>query len=202
MSIANGWMCISMLRNSSLIILCGGKSKRMGKDKAMLKWGKGTLLDSCMALGERAGFNQVLVSSNKHYVGIKCVPDILPDKGPLSGIYSCLLVSNNDDCMVIPVDMPLVNESILEIFYRSRFQTECAMLYSGDRIHRLPIRISKTSAGKLKQLLDNDCLSIKAISEVCSTEFIEYTGDTSLLSNINTPSDYYKIRRRIWNDLL
>lgn len=91
----------------SLAILAGGKSSRMGQDKALLSANGRSFLETLAYKGLCAGFSEVLVSNHASDLPfVRLIPDEYADKGPVSGIYSCLLHSQSDRVLFIPVDAP------------------------------------------------------------------------------------------------
>ena len=73
----------------SAVILCGGHSRRMGRDKAGLAWGDGTLLDAMLCA--LSGLDEVYLSVDRdRFPRCTCraVEDRYPGSGPLGGICS------------------------------------------------------------------------------------------------------------------
>ncbi len=101
----------------SVAILAGGLSRRMGEDKALLRIGSQTLLET---VAERASVVAdelfVVASNGAPYVdlGFRVVADVLPKSGSLGGIYSALLHAAFEWCLVLACDMPLINPDLLE----------------------------------------------------------------------------------------
>ena len=93
----------------SAIILAGGKSSRMGQDKALLTLGGETQLSRTVALAKAAGCDQILISRNQ--AGF--IYDIYPDSGPLSGIQAALLHVRAPSCLVLTIDTPLLNAQLI-----------------------------------------------------------------------------------------
>lgn len=93
------------------LVLAGGQSRRMGRDKAALEWAGGTLLSHAVALLGRAGAARVWVSGN--HAAYRGIPDALPGLGPLGGLASALAVIPDGLLWVIPVDMPLLSVALL-----------------------------------------------------------------------------------------
>ncbi len=93
------------------IVLAGGLSSRMGRDKALLRWRGQTLLaHMCGLLGD-AGAQPVRVSGS--YEAFESVPDVVPRCGPLGGLYSVLQTLDDGPAWVVPVDMPLLDRTLL-----------------------------------------------------------------------------------------
>lgn len=92
------------------IILAGGKSLRMGTDKALLKFNGQPLLQRAIDFC-RPWCQTILVSSNEpehRKFGCEIVPDEFQNCGPLGGIYSCLQKSKTDWNFVLSIDTPFV----------------------------------------------------------------------------------------------
>ena len=93
----------------SMIILAGGKSSRMGTDKADLLLQGKTFLETQIAKGRELGSTDILVSG---YHGKQCSANVIPDritaKGPLGGLEACLREAENPRALVLSVDVPLV----------------------------------------------------------------------------------------------
>ena len=97
------------------IILAGGKSKRMGTDKSLLEFNGETLLEHSVKICNPY-FNPLLISSGnpEHQIpGCKLIPDIIPDCGPLGGLYSCLKNSETDWNFVLSVDAIFVEPAFI-----------------------------------------------------------------------------------------
>lgn len=98
------------------ILLTGGKSSRMGMDKGLCEVGGKPLHSYALALLERF-CDEILISANStgyDGLGYPVIRDLVVDAGPLGGIYSCLLKSNNTLNFVISCDMPLIPAELAE----------------------------------------------------------------------------------------
>ena len=91
------------------VVLAGGLSSRMGKDKAMLQHKNSDMLNFSQQLLRDAGIKKVVVSGNQHQVA-----DIVNNLGPVGGIYSVLTQYQPKALLIIPVDLPLMNASALQ----------------------------------------------------------------------------------------
>ena len=93
------------------IVLCGGRSTRMGQDKGSMPIDGGTMLERvARTVGEIAG--DVLIVGRRDQ-GAPTVHDAVEDKGPLAGIAAGLAASKTDLNVVVACDMPLVKAAVL-----------------------------------------------------------------------------------------
>ena len=98
------------------LLLCGGRSSRMGQDKALLTLDGERLLDRGLRLLREAGCRQVWAAGD--YAGVPCLPDapVWQGRGPLAGIAAALAYAPQASWLVIPVDMPGLESDFLRRF--------------------------------------------------------------------------------------
>lgn len=95
------------------VVLAGGRSSRMGCDKALLDYNGIPLLGHMVALLKRAGLKNIYVSGD--YEGYDCFPDNMPFAGPAAAIRDILnSLADYDSVLFVPVDMPFLTQTILQ----------------------------------------------------------------------------------------
>ena len=95
------------------VVLAGGRSSRMGQDKAMLPFRGRPLIDHMIDLLHSAGCNDVFVSGQR--TGYKCIPDSTPDQGPAVAMRHVLQeLDVYPGVLFVPVDMPLLTPDFLQ----------------------------------------------------------------------------------------
>jgi molybdenum cofactor guanylyltransferase len=104
-------------------VLAGGKSTRMGRDKAGLLLDGRTLLDHALQVVREACGSAVILGSRALYgnSGFEVVEDIYPGCGPLGGIHAALSHSKTRFNLIIAVDTPFLSADFL------RFMVERAV---------------------------------------------------------------------------
>src|SRR5271154_166846 len=109
-------------------VLAGGKSSRMGTDKAFLQFKGQTLLDRALEtmaeacdqiaiVGDPARFGKY---EFEKYGSSKCgtvIADIFPGCGPLAGIHAALTHSTADLNLMLAVDLPFVSAAVLAFLF-------------------------------------------------------------------------------------
>ena len=99
-------------KDSAAFILAGGKSSRMGEDKAFLQLGGRTLLDIARELAASVCQSVAIVGDRARF-GPDAVEDVLPDSGPLGGIHAALSRTTADLNLVLAVDTPFLDSRFL-----------------------------------------------------------------------------------------
>ena len=142
--------------NTTLIglVLAGGQSRRMGQDKALMRYQGRTLIDNASLLLQSASCDKVLISRNAPGF----LNDKIEDAGPLSGVHAVLNALSQSDnhngnpceLLVLPVDMPQMTPELLRILVSRGREAEKAC-YVEKRF--LPFYLPVTQ--KTKALLAN-----------------------------------------------
>jgi molybdopterin-guanine dinucleotide biosynthesis protein A len=185
--------------NLSGYILAGGKSSRMGSDKALLLVQDESMMNRMIRLlepfcktiaisGEKTGYNEFKV---------EIVPDLYTDCGPISGIISSLKHSSTEWNLLISVDVPFMNEAFIQymIFHIGHY--DCIIPEHDGRFEPLmglynrqiiPVVEEMISQGdyKLMRLLSK--LKVRYVN--CNSLIKQYPR---LFVNINLPGDYQSI---------
>ncbi|MBP2640770.1 MAG: molybdenum cofactor guanylyltransferase [Firmicutes bacterium] len=97
------------------IVLAGGRSRRMGKDKAELPWKSGTLLTEAVDK-LRLFCKEVIVVGPQRPLEreVRWTQDRYVGKGPLAGLHAGLEEASFDSALILPCDMPTLPVRVLE----------------------------------------------------------------------------------------
>jgi len=100
----------------SVAILAGGRSRRMGRDKAFLPVGGRPVIERVIERIAPLSDDLILITNEPvpyRYLGQRLVGDVAPGKGSLGGIYTALHAAHYDHCLVVACDMPFLNPDLL-----------------------------------------------------------------------------------------
>ncbi|MCR4601106.1 MAG: molybdopterin-guanine dinucleotide biosynthesis protein B [Clostridia bacterium] len=182
----------------TLGILAGGRSSRMGKNKAELGAvnEEGTFLQHLVSLG--SPFNDVIVSQDVEgrysIPGIRTVTDRTEGYGPLEGIIRILEASWTEYAVIVATDMPNMTGELLQALTSRVKGTEgCVVLTKEGRPEPLCSVYSKKTLGELKVMISENLHSPRLLFDRVDTEFvgIEELGiDPLTVYNVNTPEEY------------
>ncbi|MBO5544062.1 MAG: molybdenum cofactor guanylyltransferase [Firmicutes bacterium] len=194
----------------SAIILAGGRSSRMGTDKAKLKQGDQTLLELMAEKLRRLGISEIVVSGCPDCPeGTSYVPDLIPDKGPLSGIHAGLRQIRHRSALVLPVDMPLIQEETLRLLVQAHVNTGdgslcspiTALTLNGD-LEPLIAVYDAFLAEDCERILREEKHSPRRLFEKYGFTSVAFTGDPVSLMNCNTPEEYELVLKAAHGRLL
>lgn len=101
----------------SAVILAGGESRRMGRDKAWVEFGGTPLLKLAVEKARQLGINEIFISgrAGEDYSALKCpvLFDLEPGLGPIGGIERGLHACRSSLLLVLAVDLPRMSLSLL-----------------------------------------------------------------------------------------
>lgn len=184
------------------LVLCGGKSRRMGRPKAFLPY-EGTTVIEHVLNKVRDLFSEVFLVANEpdlyENLGVDVVKDILPYRGPLGGILSGLLVSSHSHAFVIACDMPLVERKIIREMSSKRHGNDVVVLAHEQGIEPLLAVYSKNCIKPLEESLFAGNLSLQEFLTGLNAQMFRYESSDSETErlpgyfNMNTPQDYSRV---------
>lgn len=168
------------------VVLAGGRSRRMGRDKALLECGGITLLRhqvDCLA----QVCAHVVVSGE--YPGFDCVPDARRDGGPLSGMHAAATRFPGGALLFLAIDMPAMTPQALRRLRLSgapsHYRAQPLPCHMPDAM-RLADAIGTLWAGGGKP-------SVQALHRVLASQVLP-VADAALFENLNTPAQWQAFR--------
>jgi len=177
-----------------ILILAGGKSRRMGRDKALIERPDGTpQLDHLLALAQSLS-DEVLVSTNDPGIvpeGIDMLPDLHPGDGPIGALASFHARFPDQPVLLVGCDHFLIDQPTLSHLIENRASQASATAFP-NRIDQRPEPLctifEAASLATAQSKLD--------ASEFCARHFLEGLNPTLLelenqvaIDNANTPAD-------------
>jgi molybdopterin-guanine dinucleotide biosynthesis protein A len=189
-------------------ILAGGRSSRMGRDKAMLEIDGVTMIDRAIDLVRRTGVEPVVVGSfgeSARKPDGRVIPDDWPGAGPLGGIATALGDTQASWNLVIACDMPYLTANWME-FLMGRASASlgdavvpmneggaepmCAIYH-----HRGETAIREALENGVRKVTDG--LAKLRVEYVEREEWKGFDSDGLLFKNMNEPADYEEAKVRL-----
>jgi len=146
-------------------VLAGGRSSRMGRDKALAELDGRTFAAAAVDLFRSVGLAAVIAGARSELEDLApIILDEAPDLGPLSGICSALASMEADLGIFIPVDMPFLPASLLKyLLWRACIAGSAALLATVNGFDQtLPVLLRRKTLPILRLELEagrRGCLS-------------------------------------------
>jgi molybdenum cofactor guanylyltransferase len=183
-------------------VVAGGRSERMGRDKALLPWAGTTLLEHALArLRSVCAEVQILAGADARYTGHGAVVqlDIVRDAGPLGGVHAGLLGLEAVG-VFLGVDTPLVPSALLAALVAQAEGFDAVVpvvggwpepLCSVYRATCLDAVQRRLEAGDRKMTSFWPDVRVRAVEE---DELAAFGDPEEMFQNLNTPEDYLRLR--------
>lgn len=186
---------LAIREDATAIILAGGKSSRMGRDKSLLPAGNLSVIEKIAA--QLAGsFREILLSAGDEekyrFLNLPVVPDLEEGQGPLMGIYSALLYSRHEINFVVACDIPELNlEYVKEMLHRAKNYDVVVPRWPDGKLEPLFAVYKKSVLSDVKKLLDAGERKIRLLfTSLSNVHYLPLADEGEWYENLNTPEDY------------
>lgn len=169
-------------------VLAGGRSSRMGRDKARLPFRGGDLVGAVAGAVARAAGNVTLVG----HAELTAIPDRYPGEGPLGGILTALHHTVTDWNLIVACDMPQVSDVFLgELLARAMRSPADVLLPQGPDGLPQPLCAvyHRRVLPALKEHFARGVRQVTAALDGIAVERLA-VAELSLFQNVNTPEDW------------
>jgi molybdopterin-guanine dinucleotide biosynthesis protein A len=184
------------------IVLAGGKSSRMGKDKGLCTfYGKPMVLHAVELLRQVCD-NIIISSNNPDYsqFGLPVVEDEIKNIGPLGGIYSGLKQTKSQDNFFLSCDMPMVTTDLVKYIVSEKEGFEIVIPMFNGLPEPLCAYYNKQITDEMLEIIKSGEYKIQEIAKNFKVKFLPidlhlpFYSD-GLFTNINSQKDLDTLER-------
>jgi len=185
------------------VVLAGGKSLRMGQDKALLPVGKQLMIKGVLA-SLKAHSEEIIVVTNKvaefSFLKVPVFPDIVPGRGPLGGIYTGLIRSKTFHNLIVACDMPFLNQDLVKFMLEEVYDYDVVIPEHNGQLEPLCAIYSKNCIKPIEKELHRNDLKITnflqyvKVRRITGKETAKFDSEGLSFANINAPEDYNKLK--------
>jgi molybdopterin-guanine dinucleotide biosynthesis protein A len=186
----------------SVIVLAGGKGKRLGGNKALLSFMGRPLIEHVLKRVEELAEEILIVSDELKlpfdHPKVLLIPDVFPQGGPLGGIYSGLNASKNEWAFAFGCDMPFIQPSVLKLIALVSPGFDAVVPLIGGKPQPLHALYSKSCLEAFRGDLEKGLLKLTRSLSLLKVRYLSQEEikafDPHLISffNINSPADLEK----------
>ena len=202
------------------VILAGGKSSRMGENKAFLQLGRNTIIGHIIGCLQPLADELILITNNPDeyaHLNIKMYSDIVSNTGAIGGLHTGLTYASHDTVLCVGCDSPFLNSDLLMYLISVLGEYDAVIPYTTKIPNNEKVNNQKKDAGITYQTLcavySKRCLPfidemiresdyrVYALRErinslnISPKEWKPYDPEGLSFVNINTPQDYIKAKR-------
>ena len=181
-----------MIRKEAIevFILAGGESRRMGTDKGLVNFKGTSMILHIIKLLDKLNLKTSIVSGNQEYLkfGKPVHKDVIPNKGPLGGLYTALEYSQAPMVLLLACDMPSINRKGIQSLMTVAEPGKIAIATDRTQISPLFSCYPRSLKDKVANALLADELKMQDFISKQSHVVLDLNslGNTEILQNLNT----------------
>ncbi|MCL1828477.1 MAG: molybdenum cofactor guanylyltransferase [Oscillospiraceae bacterium] len=180
------------------MILIGGNSRRMGRDKALLPFEGGTFISSLTERYKTLGNVAVSVDIAGRFdcEGAVELVDKFPGKGPLNGLYSAFSETDEEYVFLTATDIPFGDAGLAEyLAHGLNGYDACVIRRANGYVEPLFAAYSRSCFNEVRDFLTHDKRAARELLEALNVRYIDESllcrwDINKILLNVNTPEDY------------
>lgn len=190
-----------MIESIYAIIFAGGKSSRMGKDKALLPFGGYNTLTEFQYARLNTLFQKVYISAKENKFDFDCtvIEDKYKESSPLVGLISIFETLNVEEVFILSVDAPFVNkETIEKLLAHNESGLDVIVAQSPSGIQPLCGLYKKSILPLAYEQLEKDNHKLGDLLRLANTLFVKFDEDAPF-TNLNHPKEYQQAIKNFGN---
>ncbi len=180
------------------IILAGGKSSRMGKNKALLEVGGVTVIERISSEIQQIADEVIVVTNeleNYRFLNLPMARDNWEGMAPLAGIEAGLSASGNKCNLIVACDMPFADAAIGEFLLNGLDHCDAAVPDIGGRRQPLFASYRKEVLTEVRKSLSKQELKLQSFLDRINVQYIKESELVSMPANpvfynMNHPEEY------------
>jgi molybdopterin-guanine dinucleotide biosynthesis protein A len=187
------------------IILSGGKSIRMGENKAFIEIEGVSIIERIHTLFNELFEEVIIVTDQKGLFakfGSKIYPDFFPERGVLGGLYTGIFYSPFYYSFCVACDMPFIQKSLVEYLIKNTGDEDVIVPRTKDGLQPLHAVYSKNCLDPIKTLIEQGKYKIVDFYHLVKVKVVEENAFFNLdptgksFVNVNTPEELSLTRKR------
>ena len=185
-------------QNYSLLLLAGGRSSRMGRDKGELLYQGRTFIENLLQKADDLGIKKKYLSGHEtERRDVQTVPDVYKGRGPLGGMHACMEGMDTPYCLVLPVDVPQFPLNVLKAllsFHKGladiKEQEQPLLLSHGGRTEPLIGIYPTDMRADIAEAIKNHSAAVFSVLNQRGYQIFQAEMESWQAENVNTPETY------------
>lgn len=178
-------------------VIAGGKSTRMGLDKALIELNHVSFLQKAVTLISHFT-DKVFISSNTDYptIELPIIKDVYKSIGPIAGLYSILKVIPTQKVFIIPVDTPLLSKEVVQhVLDHYDVTKQIAICKTDDGLQMLVGVFDKSLLPILESQIQKKEYKLSSLLDMSNAQIIHVKIFKNQFANINTQTDLMYLKQ-------
>jgi molybdenum cofactor guanylyltransferase len=185
------------------VVLAGGRSRRMGRDKAFLPFGPGLLIERVIEVVRQVTADVILITNTPaqyQRFGLPMFSDVIAGAGSLGGVYTGLVSARAPYSLCLACDMPFVKASFLRFLCDTASEADVVVPRDTTDYQPLCAVYSQACCEPIRHQIEASQLKITSFFDQVRVRVVggdilaRYDPSDTMFFNANTPEEYEKAR--------
>ena len=190
------------------LVLAGGSSRRMGRDKAFLELDGRPLIQIVVERMQSVCAEVLIVSGDREpytALGVSVIEDHFPDVGVLAGLHAGLYAASYELSLAVGCDMPFIKPVLLQAFAAWAVDHDVALLRRGEHVEPLHAAYRRTCVPAMERAIRAGKRRIVSffpdvrVRYVTPQDVKPFDAHLTAFRNVNTPQDWQAIKE-VWSE--
>lgn len=194
------------IRNVTGVILAGGKSSRLGRNKSFIKIDGIALIERVVTAISSVFEHRLLITNTPEeyaHLGLPMVQDLIKGIGPLGGVYTGLSTISDDAGFFVACDMPYLSPALVRHIAELRSGYDAVVPRIGSMVEPLHSLYARSSIAPLKEIIDSGRRQILELFPRIKVRYVEemtlrgFDPELRCFANVNRPEDLANIADQV-----
>ncbi len=190
----------------STAILAGGRSRRMGHEKALLKLGSSTLIERVIASAAPLTADWMLIAPRGRtftHLQLPIHPDLHPDLGPLGGLHTALKRAGSPLLLLLACDLPFLTTDFLRFMLDQLGHHQALVPRSETGLQPLCALYTRSCLPAVEAAIQRHQLHMPSFYDEVDLRVLDprewqaFDVHNLLFTNLNTPGEYQRASRLV-----
>ena len=199
------------------VILAGGDSRRMGRNKALMRLGDETLISRTLKRLQSVTDETIIIANSVHLyseLDVRVYEDLIPESGALGGVYTGLTHAVNSAVVCVACDMPLLKPELMNYLLSVLGEHDAVVPYtqeleeSNPKLQTLCAVYARRCKRVVRQMLEGGELRLHALCDrikvrrVPPVEWRDFDPDGLSFVNVNTREDFERVKKMLEHEMM
>ncbi len=183
-------------KDTIAVITAGGESTRMGTDKGLVDFQGRSMVTYVIDAAQEVCEDVIILANKPGYenLGFPVYPDLIPNKGPLGGLYTALKTSEDKKVLYLACDLPNITPELLQYLIDQLEGNDAVVPSMKGQVQPLCALYKQSCLPRVEDALQAYDISMMTLLRYIDRNLVELDGlfAIDILKNYNTPEELPK----------
>lgn len=179
-------------------ILAGGRSRRLGRNKALVEIAGTTVIERILAAVPKGHAVKIITDATHlfDFLPVAKMPDRIPGLGPIGGLHAGLSDTDTPYAFFLPCDLPLISTPLIERLMGEPGDADVVCYRTPRGVEPLCALYARRCLSTIEEHIQRGEYSLQRLLEALQVKMLPSVEEEALF-NLNTPKDLRLVQERV-----